>query len=151
MRRLPDHGPCFVCGTENPASMGFVFSLGDDLLVAEGTLTRAMQGPPGHAHGGSLAAVMDEAMGRLLWELGHRVVAARLEFDYRAPTPLGAPLRVEARMGAMRRRSIPTTARILLPDGTVTVEAKGVFVEMGDAFFEKFGDFWGRPPAGPGG
>lgn len=147
MRRLPDHGPCFVCGTENPASMGFVFYLDEGLLVAEGTLTPAMQGPPGHAHGGSLAAVMDEAMGRLLWENGHHVVAARLEFDYRAPTPLGVPLRVEARMEPRRRKSIPTTARIVLPDGTLTVEARGVFVEMGEAFFARFGDFWGRPPA----
>ena len=149
MRRLPDHGPCFVCGTENPASMGFVFYLAEDqdLLVCEGTLTRAMQGPPGPAHGGSLAAVMDEARGRLLWEKGHHVVAARLEFDYRAPTPLGVPLRVEARMGDLRRRSIPASARIVLPDGTVSVEGKGVFVAMGEAFFEKFGDFWGKPPA----
>lgn len=125
--------------------MGFVFFLDDDRLVAEGTLTAAMQGPPGHAHGGSLAAVMDEAMGRLLWERGYCVVAARLEFDYRAPTPLQVPLRVEAEMLPRRKRSIPTTARIVLPDGTVSVEARGVFVEMGQGFFEKFGDFWGKP------
>lgn len=146
MKRLPEHGPCFVCGTENPHSFGFVFYLDGDMVVAEGTLTRAQQGPPGHAHGGSLAAVMDEVMGRALWETGYKVVAAHLEFDYRAPTPLNTKLRVEAGHAVPRNRSISITSRLLLPDGTVAVEGRGVFVELGDAFLEKFGDFWGKPP-----
>ncbi|HEY9721403.1 MAG TPA: PaaI family thioesterase [Oscillatoriaceae cyanobacterium] len=146
MERLPEHGPCFVCGTENPSSMGFVFYHEGSRLVAEGTLTRAQQGPPGHAHGGSLAAILDEAMGWVLWRNGYKVVAAHLEFDYRHPTPLDVPLRVEAQLGEKGNRSIRTSAQLLLPDGTVTVEGRGVFVELGDEFVRRFGDFWGAPP-----
>lgn len=145
MERLPEHGPCFVCGTENPASMGFVFYQDDRRIVGTGTLTRNQQGPPGHAHGGSLASVLDEAMGLALWRQGHKVVAAHLEFDYRHPTPLNVPLRVEAGFGDRGNRSIRAHARIVLPDGTVTVEGTGIFVELGDEFLERFGDFWGRP------
>ncbi|MDB5097957.1 MAG: Thioesterase superfamily protein [Cyanobacteria bacterium RYN_339] len=144
MERLPEHGPCLVCGT-SPNSFGFVFYKEGDRIIVEGTLTRAQQGPPGHAHGGSLAAILDEAMGRGLWELGHKVVAAHLEFDYRHPTPLNVPLRVIAEKDHQRKKSIHCRARIELADGTVTVEGRGVFVEMGDQFFEKFGDFWGKP------
>lgn len=145
MERLPEHGPCFVCGTENPASMGFVFYQDGPRIQGEGTLTRNQQGPPGHAHGGSLASVLDEAMGWALWRNGHKVVAAHLDFDYRHPTPLDVPLRVEAAIGQKGNRSIRAHARILLPDGTVTVEGSGIFVELGEEFLTRFGDFWGRP------
>ena len=145
MERLPEHGPCLVCGTDNPYGFGFIFFSDGERVIAEGTLRRPQQGPPGHAHGGSLAAVLDEAMGRALWVMGHKVVAAHLEFDYRHPTPLDVPLRVEAWMDHRRTKSIVTKATLALPDGTVTVEGTGVFVEMGDKFFERFGDFWGKP------
>jgi acyl-coenzyme A thioesterase PaaI-like protein len=144
MIRLPEHGPCLVCGT-SPNSFGFVFYRDGDRIVVEGTLTRAQQGPPGHAHGGSLAAILDEAMGRVLWELGYKVVAANLELNYRAPTPLDVPLRVVAQLDRKGNRSLHTTGRLELPDGTVSVEGTGVYVELGDQFLEKFGDFWGKP------
>lgn len=145
MERLPEHGPCIVCGTENPSSMGFVFYRDGDRLVGEGTLTRIQQGPPGHAHGGSLASILDEAMGWLLWSADHKVVAAHLEFDYRQPTPLDVPLRVVAELARQGTRSYHTVSRIELPDGTATVEGKGVFVELGEEFLNRFGDFWGKP------
>lgn len=145
MRRIPEHGPCFVCGTENPHSMGFVFYHDGERIVGEGTLTRVQQGPPGHAHGGSLASVLDEAMGALLWDMGHKVVAAKLEFAYKAPTPLDVPLRVEAELVGRGGRSLRTAARIVLPDGTVSVEGEGIFVELGEQFSERFGGNWGGP------
>jgi acyl-coenzyme A thioesterase PaaI-like protein len=128
--------------------MGFIFYRDGDRLVGEGTLRRPQQGPPGHAHGGSLASILDEAMGFRLWTDDHKVVAAHLEFDYRHPTPLDVPLRVEAVLDRAGSRSYHTSARITLPDGTVTVEGKGVFVELGDEFMNRFGDFWGKPTAG---
>jgi acyl-coenzyme A thioesterase PaaI-like protein len=127
--------------------MGFVFYRDGDRLLGEGTLKRAQQGPPGHAHGGSLASILDEAMGFRLWTDGHKVVAAHLEFDYRQPTPLNVPLTVEAVLERQGTRSFHTRSRILLPDGTVTVEGTGVFVELGDEFLARFGDFWGKPTA----
>lgn len=148
MQKIPEHGPCFVCGTENPASMGFSFYLDGERVLGYGTLTRAQQGPPGHAHGGSLAAILDEAMGRVLWEMGHPVVAAHLEFDYRTPTPLNVPLVVEAELVSKGNRSLRTISHIKLPDGTVAVEGKGVFVELKEGFTSRFGDFWGQPEPG---
>ena len=145
MEQLPFHGPCLVCG-DAPHSFGFTFYKEGDRIIALGKLTRAQQGPPGHAHGGSLAAVLDEAMGRALWDAGHAVVAANLEVNYRHPTPLETPLRVEAWHEGRRKRSIAARAELMLPDGTVAVDAKGIFVELGEKFFETFGDFWGRPP-----
>ena len=62
-RKLPNHGACFICGPDNPKGMGLEF-----LEVAEGRVeahfsySEAEQGPPGHAHGGAIAAVMDEVI-----------------------------------------------------------------------------------------
>ena len=41
-----------------------------------------IEGPPGHAHGGSMAAVLDEAMGAAAWMEGHLVVAVRLATSF---------------------------------------------------------------------
>jgi hypothetical protein len=41
------------------------------------------EGPPGLEHGGSVAAVLDEALGGGAWMLGRRVVVAQLIVDFR--------------------------------------------------------------------
>ena len=86
------------------------------------------EGPPGHAHGGSIAAVLDEAMGLAVW-LAHRAaVAAHVEVDFRAPIPLGATVRVETTPGAADARKATATARVLAADGTLHAEGRGLFV-----------------------
>ncbi len=120
----------------------------DGEIVAKVTLTTAQQGAPGHAHGGSLAAILDEAMGWAVWRADNRALAAHLEVDFRLPTPLGVPLEARARITGKGNRSVRTEGRILLPDGRVAVESKGVFVDLGDRFEELFGTKWGL--AAPG-
>ncbi len=89
------------------------------------------EGPPGHAHGGSVAAVLDEAMGLAVW-LAHRAaVAAHIEVDFRNPVPLGLTARVETTPGASDGRKSAVTARLVGPDGTVYGEATGIFVLLG--------------------
>ena len=40
------------------------------------------EGPPGHAHGGSQAAVLDEAMGAVAWINSHSCVAGGFQIKY---------------------------------------------------------------------
>jgi len=76
-RQVPYHGWCFVCGTENPQGIGITMFVDDDgVLTSEFTLTKAQQGPPGYAHGGASAALLDEAMG--LVRIKGQKVAVRL-------------------------------------------------------------------------
>jgi acyl-coenzyme A thioesterase PaaI-like protein len=89
------------------------------------------QGPPGHAHGGSVAAVLDEAMGLAVW-LAHRAaVAAHIAVDFRAPVPLGTTARVETAPGEADDRKAAATARLVGPDGALYAESRGVFVLLG--------------------
>lgn len=149
MQQLPWHGPCFTCGPAPGEGMGTAYFEGEDgEITATVTLTTAQQGAPGHAHGGSLAAILDEAMGWAVWRAGHRALAARLEFDYRHPTPLGVPLEARARISGKGNRSIRAEGRIILPDGRVAAESRGVFVDLGDRFEDIFGTKWGAPQPG---
>lgn len=94
----------------------------------------AKEGPPGHAHGGSLATLIDEAMGASAWNHGYRVVAANLNFDYRKPVPLDTEIHVYGTVERKEGRKVFTRGHITLPDGTVAVEGTGIFVEAPQYF-----------------
>jgi len=135
LRKLPEHGACFVCGSENPRSIGLTWYLGEDgSILAHFTFSLAQQGPPAHAHGGATAAVLDEAMGAAVWRAGYSVVAVNLEINYKLPVPLGEEIAVEARIAEVHPRKILTTSEIRLADGSVAVIGRGVYVEAPHLF-----------------
>ena len=135
MKQLPEHGPCFVCGTANPRSLGVRWFVQDDgTIVGEVTLDIHQQGPPGHGHGGASAALLDEAMGSAVWTAGYMVLAANLNVDFRRPVPLGVPLKITANVVDKSGRKVYTRAELLLPDGQVAVKANGIFVEAPHLF-----------------
>lgn len=126
-------GTCYGCGDDNPINLGLVFSPGPPGLVAVFTPTPMHRGAPGFLHGGVAATVLDETMASLGFALdGIHCVTATLNLKYRKPIPLdGAPLRVESwRNRAEARRRQTVKGRLLLPDGTVAVEADGIFIQM---------------------
>jgi acyl-coenzyme A thioesterase PaaI-like protein len=109
--------------------MGLSWWLEDDgRLTSEFTLGEAQQGPPGHAHGGASAAILDEAMGLVVWAAGYRVAAVNLDVNYRKPLPLKQPLRLEARVSQVEERKLTSVGEILLPDGTPAVTGTGIYV-----------------------
>lgn len=143
LQKLGPHGPCFVCGHENPHSIGVTwYARGDDAIVTEVTFTEAQQGPPGYVHGGASAAVLDEAMGAAVWRAGFTAVAVNLNIDYRRPVPLHQAVFVEARLSDREGRAIPARGEIRLADGTVAVVARGIFVEAPQLFAHT--DFLGQ-------
>ena len=128
-RKLPYHGWCFVCGEDNPQSIGLTWWVdGNGILTSEFTLNERQQGPPGHVHGGASAAILDEAMGLVVWAAGHKVAAVNLEINYYKPLPLNQPLSLEARITQIDERKIFSAGEILLADSTVAVSGRGIFV-----------------------
>ncbi len=135
MIRLMEHGPCPVCGSANPASMGVVFFEREDrAVVAEVTFRDAQQGPPGFAHGGMIAAVLDEAMGAAVWRAGYQAAALRLEVDYLRPVPLHQPVRVEGRVGDVTGRAVRALGRMTFADGSAAATGFGIFVHAPGLF-----------------
>ena len=108
-RRLTHHDLCFGCGPANLFGLQLELERTDEGGV-EGRffVKQDHQGPPGFAHGGVLAAALDEAMALLLFDQGAVAVTARLEVDLRAPAPVGAFVVVSARVA--RDRGAPDRA-----------------------------------------
>ncbi|MFW5748668.1 MAG: PaaI family thioesterase [Chloroflexota bacterium] len=133
----PTNGSRFVFGrrpagfeatiTRNPAG-GLILTV---------TLDLSKEGPPGHAHGGSLATLLDEAMGSAAWADGYQVLAANLNIDYMTPVPLNTPLTITGRVDRKEGRKVFTSGEILLPDGRTATRGTGLFIEAPDIFAGK--------------
>jgi acyl-coenzyme A thioesterase PaaI-like protein len=80
------------------------FRRGDEpVLLGKAWFGPGAEGPPGIAHGGSVASVLDEALGAAAWMAGHRVLVARLIVDFRERVPLGLDATFEAQVISLRR------------------------------------------------
>src|SRR3989304_356750 len=90
---------CYVCGPDNGQGMRLKFSVDEKDAVVRGAFNLAgrYQGPPSNAHGGIIAALVDEAMGKLSRLEGVVALTAELSVEYLHPVPLGRKILVEAR------------------------------------------------------
>ncbi|HBG74180.1 MAG: hypothetical protein A2X25_03950 [Chloroflexi bacterium GWB2_49_20] len=137
IRALPEHGWCFVCGRDNPKSLEVRWNLMEDQSIStQVTLDLSQQGPPGFAHGGASAALLDEAMGSAVWSAGYQVAAVNLQVNYLKPLPLNQPIRVNANIEKTEGRAVHANSSISLEDGTILVTGHGVYVEA-PFLFEK--------------
>ena len=102
----------------------------DGTLRAKVLLGRGAQGPPGHAHGGSMAALLDEAMGGAAWMQGHMVVAAELATRFRKMLPLGTRCVIEAGVAEVDGRKVRTRGVLRDEVGTVYSEGDALFIVL---------------------
>ena len=136
----PEHivrGSTFLTAAP-PLGLGLTYRLIGDIVRAEFTVGAGQEGPPGHAHGGLLAALLDEAMGAAAWHSGKRVVAVHLDFDFRHPVPVGSTVTVRGWVERLEGRKVFTRGAIILSDERTATEGTGIFVEA-PQFFSKPG------------
>ena len=87
---------CVVSGKANPMGMEASMWRDGEEATMEVSLGAAFEGAPGRAHGGVVAALIDETMGLVLSISGTPAFTGKLAVTYRAPTPLGVPLTARA-------------------------------------------------------
>lgn len=127
---------CFGCGPDHPTGLHLTVTAGEGCTThAKLHVTEHHQGAPGLAHGGLLAAALDESLGAVTWLLRVPVVTVHLETNYRQPVPVGSTLLLEAECFAAAGRKIYSRATGCLADadgkpGEVAVEARSVFVSV---------------------
>jgi acyl-coenzyme A thioesterase PaaI-like protein len=92
------------------------------------TFGPAYEGPPGHVHGGLIAAMFDELLGFAQLSPGF---TAYLHINYRKPTPLNAELRLVAWIESVERRKRVVKGECYLGDEKVT-DAEGLFIAPRD-------------------
>ncbi|MDQ2717822.1 MAG: PaaI family thioesterase [Chloroflexota bacterium] len=129
-----DYQRCFVCGQRNPYGLRLVFRREEDTIAADFQPHEEHQGFPGVIHGGIVAAVLDEALGRtsLLGEHPQWTMTGRLEVRYRRYVPYGPLLRVRASLGKERRSMFQASGVISLAgdEQAVLAEAQGTFIAL---------------------
>ncbi len=122
---------CVICGSRSRTGLRVRFRRRGDAIVTSFTPGRAQQGYRGLMSGGILAAIFDCLHYRLALVRGVVLaVTARIEVDYRAPVPLGRPVRFEARLVARRGRVFDTRAVARLAGGVVAAESRAIYVEI---------------------
>jgi acyl-coenzyme A thioesterase PaaI-like protein len=98
-------------------------------VEARVTFTAPYEGPPGHVHGGLIAAVFDEILGFAQSLSGRPGMTGNLSINYRKPTPLNTELIFRGHITSIDGRKIFTTGTLHAGD-TLCCEATGIFVSM---------------------
>lgn len=117
---------CFVCGRKNPVGLYMRFyDNGKDEVLSEYTVAERYQSYPGIVHGGILASMLDEVVGRvaMIGDHHHFMVSVKLQVLYRHPVPVETPLKIRGRIIRLRGRLGKAQGEIILPDGKVACEA----------------------------
>jgi acyl-coenzyme A thioesterase PaaI-like protein len=133
--KQPNSRHCFVCGLENPVGLKLAFySTGPGQVASEYVAPEKYQGYPGVVHGGIVASMLDEIVGRAAMEADSDrfMMTAKLEIRFRQPVPVAQPLRLEGQMVRRRGRVAHATGRVVLLDGTIAAEAQAVLVDLPD-------------------
>lgn len=134
----PHHPGCFGCGSSNPASPRIVFERRGDLVCGVFTMDLRHQGAPGVAHGGIVAAALDEASGAVLIPLRLPAVTVKLDVDFKSPARLNTELTVTSWLTAREGRKYFIAARMTDGD-TVIATGRAIFVEVAPEHFQRFG------------
>ena len=132
---------CFGCGPANPQGLHLSFTTdtsNPEAITATCyfQLDRMHEGPPGHIHGGIVAALLDEAMSKLNRPLNVLAMTRHMEIDYLRPVPLYQPLVLIGRhlnrpaKDGKPGRKLFHQAEIQHPDGTVLAHSKGLFIAI---------------------
>jgi uncharacterized protein (TIGR00369 family) len=122
---------CFACGLENPIGLKMAFYEDDKgRVVAEFTPGDEHQGYPGAVHGGIVAALLDEVLGRVAIAAERWMMTARINIRFRRPIPPGQTLTIIGEEVGWKKRLLEARGEIRLADGQVGAEATGTFIEI---------------------
>lgn len=126
LKKQPNSDHCFICGRKNPHGLYMTFyDNGENEVFSEYTVTEDYQSYPGIVHGGIVAAMLDEVVGRvaMIDDHHHFMMSVKLEVKYRHPVPTNTPLKIIGRVVKLRGRLGQAVGEIVLPDGTIAAES----------------------------
>jgi uncharacterized protein (TIGR00369 family) len=122
--------PCFGCGGANARGMKLTFEQDDAARRIRGAfrLGAEYQGGAGFIHGGIIATVLDEAMGKVARFRGVPAVTAELVVEYLKPVPVDEDLVIEAYEVEKNGRNLHQAGEIRNRAGVVLARGRGRFV-----------------------
>ncbi|MGC1484205.1 MAG: PaaI family thioesterase [Candidatus Acidiferrum sp.] len=124
---------CFGCGGANDAGMKLTF-IQDNVnrkIVGRFTLGERYQGGGGMGHGGIIATLLDEAMGKVCRFREVRAVTAELTVQYLKPVKVDEEIVVEGFETDQKGRNLFLAGEIRNNAGEVLARGTGRFVVVG--------------------
>ena len=123
---------CFGCGGANDRGMQLTFEQDDAARRIRGNfrLGPEYSGGLGFVHGGIIATLLDEAMGKVNRFRGLRALTAELTIEYLRPVPVEQDIVVEAREVDMKGRNLYHVGEIRNARGDVLARGRGRFVDV---------------------
>ncbi len=121
---------CFGCGGDNAGGMKLTFEQ-DNVkrrIVGRFVLGERYQGGGGFAHGGIIALLLDEAMGKLCRFREVRAVTAELSVEYLKPVSVDKEIIVEGHEARQEGRNLFLVGEIRNEAGEVLARGHGRFV-----------------------
>src|SRR5437762_12084692 len=123
---------CFGCGRDNPEGMRLKFYIDGEAqrTICKFKLTRRYQGPPGHAHGGIIATILDEAMGKVNKFRNVLALTKQMDIEYLRPIPLGKAMTVTAQERQVDGRYHTNVSEITNEAGEILARGTATFVAV---------------------
>jgi uncharacterized protein (TIGR00369 family) len=124
---------CFGCGGDNSGGMKLTFEQ-DNVnrrIVGRFVLGERYQGGAGFAHGGIIAVLLDEAMGKVCRFREVRAVTAELTVEYLKPVDVQKEIVVEGHELEQKGRNLFLAGEIRSAEGVVLARGRGRFVVIG--------------------
>ena len=121
---------CFGCGGANDAGMKLTFEQ-DNVhrrIVGRFVLGETYQGAGGMAHGGIIATLLDEAMGKACRFRDVRAVTAELSIEYLKPVKVDQEIVVEGYETDQKGRNLFLAGEIRNASGELLARGRGRFV-----------------------
>jgi uncharacterized protein (TIGR00369 family) len=130
---------CFGCGGNNPTGMRLVFDLDFDARRTRGrfVLGANYAGGAGFAHGGIIAVVLDEAMGKLSKLADEKAVTAEMSVVYKRPVPVDQEIVVEGWQQEQEGRNRFRVGEIRDAQGNLLARSMARFVVIDEQHFER--------------
>jgi uncharacterized protein (TIGR00369 family) len=124
---------CFGCGGANDFGMKLAFELDQDQRRAKGVFVLGPRyaGGAGFAHGGIIAVLLDEAMGKISKLNDERAVTAELNIEYRKPVPVDVEIVVSGWQENEKGRNRFRVGEIHDTQGNLLARGRGRFVVVG--------------------
>ena len=133
IHKQPNASTCFVCGRDNPIGLKMQFyDNGVDTVHSILIPDERYQGYPGIVHGGILASILDEVVGRVAMIGDHHrfMMTVNLKVQYRNPVEINTELTTIGKVVKIKGRIGKAVGQILLPDGTVACDAELTLADM---------------------
>ena len=127
-----DNSP--IIGMANPLAPPAELRIEGDQVIGSVVFGSAYEGPPGHVHGGYLAATFDELLGLAQTLSGQSGMTGTLTIRYRRPTPLHRVISLEAELIKVDGRKVTVVGRSFV-DGQLTAESEGIFISLNSERF----------------